>query len=64
MLWIVIDGGLLRERLILLMCPHEYLPTFVLRDVGFLVLFSCHNILSPVGRTLVKMVLMEIELMS
>jgi hypothetical protein len=61
----VIDGGLLRERLILLMCPHEYLPTFVLQDVGFLVLlFSCHNILSPVGRTLVQMVLMEIELMS
>ena len=34
-------------------------------DVGFLVLlFSCHNILSPVGRTLVQMVLMEIQLMS
>ena len=67
MLWIVIGGGLLRERLILLMCPHEYLPTCmnVLRDVGFLVLlFSCHNILSLVGRTLVQMVLMEMQLMS
>ena len=33
----------------------------VLMEVGFLVLpFSCHNTLSPVGRTLLQMVLMEI----
>ena len=56
------DGVLLKVKFILRMSPHEYQQILmnVLMGVGFLILlFSCHNTLSPVGRTLVQMVLME-----
>ena len=58
-LLVVTDDVLLKVKLILRTSPHEYQQILmnVLMGVGFLVLlFSCHNTLNPVGRTLVQMV--------